>query len=174
MLGERTKHLRDASVLDAGASDGLFLNEELGVRRGVALNLLWECSTKARHDGAVAVQGNVERLPFGDNSFDYVLCCETLEHVSNPVATLDELARVCRKRIYLTIPWLQRTWINPRPDGWPQQEGHIFEFSENDFGKLVTHSPVKIVHQDRVRLPPAQESTARVLAPRGYLPVRLS
>jgi 2-polyprenyl-3-methyl-5-hydroxy-6-metoxy-1,4-benzoquinol methylase len=36
------------------------------------------------------------RLPFGDGAFDAVLSCGVLEHVRDPDASLDELARVLR------------------------------------------------------------------------------
>jgi ubiquinone/menaquinone biosynthesis C-methylase UbiE len=41
-----------------------------------------------------AVEGDAEDLPFGTNRFDTVVMLEVLEHVSDPVATLAEVARV--------------------------------------------------------------------------------
>ena len=59
--------------------------------------------------GAAAqyVQGNVENLPFDDQSFDVVTCFHTLEHVRRLSAALDELKRVARKQLFLILP-LQR------------------------------------------------------------------
>lgn len=112
------------------------------------------CAQKIHADGFVASVGDIEALPFADKAFDYVICCETLEHVCNPIHALKELARVCSGRIYLTIPWLPRTRINPRPSGWPEVEGHIFEFSERDFAKVLMYAPVRVVYQDRIRVFP--------------------
>jgi SAM-dependent methyltransferase len=139
----------DDPVLDAGASDGLFL-ARIGARRGVGLNLLDHCVAQIAADGFEAVAGDIEAMPFEDGQFATVICCETLEHVPNPVKTLNELARVCRGRIHLTIPWLPRTRISARPDGWPHVESHIFEFSEADFGRVVTHAGVRVVHRGSV------------------------
>ncbi len=153
MLQRRLAPIGDAAVLDAGASDGMFL-ARLGVRRGVGVNFLQSCVQGIRKDGYLACTADVERLPFASKSFDYVICCETLEHVPNPIATLNELARVCRKRVVVTIPWLPRTRINRRPAGWPEVEAHILEFSEADFLKIVTHARVRVMFQGRVQVFP--------------------
>ena len=142
-----------ARVLDAGASDGLFLTR-IGVQRGVGVNFLVACARKICSDGYRACLADIERLPFADKSFDYVLCCETLEHVRNPIHTLDELGRVCRKRIFLTVPWLPATRINARPAGWPQVESHVFEFSVADFMKVLTHAHLRLLHRESVQVFP--------------------
>jgi ubiquinone/menaquinone biosynthesis C-methylase UbiE len=41
-------------------------------------------------------RGDVEQLPFGDESFDAAVCMETLMHVPQPLAAVKELARVVR------------------------------------------------------------------------------
>jgi SAM-dependent methyltransferase len=153
LLKRRIGELRDNRVLDAGASDGLFLRR-IGARNGAGINLLEQCVARIREDGYEAWVGNVERMPFDDRSFPIVLCCETLEHVPNPIAALNELSRVCSGRIYLTIPLVSRTRISARPRGWPDAESHIFEFSEGDFARVVSHAGVRVVHQDRVQVFP--------------------
>ena len=40
------------------------------------------------------IQASGDYLPFGDNTFDYVLCLELIEHVPNPTALLEEMNRV--------------------------------------------------------------------------------
>lgn len=47
-------------------------------------------------NGAVAVLGNAEHLPFADASFDVVTCSETLEQVRNPGRAIREMARVLK------------------------------------------------------------------------------
>lgn len=43
-------------------------------------------------------------LPFPDGSFDLVLAIEVLEHVTDPLAVLAELARVCDGRGVVSVP----------------------------------------------------------------------
>jgi ubiquinone/menaquinone biosynthesis C-methylase UbiE len=50
--------------------------------------------------------GDAERLPFADASFDLATCDDTIEHVVDPQAALDELARVVKPggRLLLISP----------------------------------------------------------------------
>jgi ubiquinone/menaquinone biosynthesis C-methylase UbiE len=52
------------------------------------------------------IQGDAHRLPFANESFDVVVSCETIEHLPDPGAGLNEMARVCRTNglLYLTTP----------------------------------------------------------------------
>jgi len=47
---------------------------------------------------------NAEALPFKAGSFDFVLCTEVLEHVPDWEAAFQELLRVSRKRVLVTVP----------------------------------------------------------------------
>ena len=49
-------------------------------------------------------------LPYGNGSFDHVLCTEVLEHVSDPLAFLADIQRVLRSggSLILTVPWSAR------------------------------------------------------------------
>ena len=60
--------------------------------------------------------GDACSLPFRDNSLDYVVCSNVLEHVANPVAALAEWQRVLRPGgiIYLVVPDRRYTWDHPR------------------------------------------------------------
>lgn len=53
----------------------------------------------------------VGRLPFADGSFDWVICTDVLEHLSDPYGILAELARVTRKNLILSLP---NNWTNAR------------------------------------------------------------
>ncbi|QDT35772.1 class I SAM-dependent methyltransferase [Stratiformator vulcanicus] len=51
-------------------------------------------------------QVNLEReaIPFGDGSFDCVLCLDVLEHLDNPHEVFDELCRVTRSHVIISLP----------------------------------------------------------------------
>jgi ubiquinone/menaquinone biosynthesis C-methylase UbiE len=66
---------------------------------------------KARHSGSqdsriTFLQADAQTLPFVNCTFDVVISCETIEHLTDPASALREMARVCRPggTLYLTTP----------------------------------------------------------------------
>ena len=49
-------------------------------------------------------EANIESLPYADNQFDTVICTHTLEHVLNIQKAINELRRVCKKRLIIVVP----------------------------------------------------------------------
>jgi len=90
-----------ASVLTVGAGTSGY---EPPDRRVVALEL-GDTMIAARADGtAPVVKGAVEALPFRDDTFAASMAVLTMEHWSDPIAGLHELARVATRRaIVLTV-----------------------------------------------------------------------
>ncbi|HVX26699.1 MAG TPA: methyltransferase domain-containing protein [Parafilimonas sp.] len=64
-----------------------------------------------KHQQFVAADG--EDLPFEDNEFDYVICCQVLEHVENPEKFLSEQFRVAQ-RGYIETPSLLGEYLFPK------------------------------------------------------------
>lgn len=145
VLRERTgERLAPARVLDVGDTDGLIL-KHLG-KDGLGFNLAPAAVANIRANGVDAHLGDGQELPFDDGSFDYVLCFETLEHVESPAQLLGQLARVCAPdgRVFVSIPWVPRTYIHARDPSIPRGYAHIFEFARDDFAALVSHTPLEI------------------------------
>ncbi len=140
-IGER---LATARMLDVGDTDGLML-KHLG-KDGLGFNLAPAAVANIRANGVDAQLGDGQELPFEPGSFDYVLCFETLEHVESPAQLLGQLARVCAPdgRVFVSIPWVPRTYIHARDPGIPRGYAHIFEFARHDFASLVSHTPLEI------------------------------
>lgn len=74
------------------------------------------------------VLGTVERLPFRDKAFDFVIASHVLEHSSNPEAFLSELQRVAYAG-YIEVPDAFMERLNPYRD-------HRLEITVRD-GTLV-------------------------------------
>jgi SAM-dependent methyltransferase len=103
-------------VLDAGCGEGIlsFLAARLGC--SVIGQDISEPNVRAARgrsaDLGVPVeflQGDLERLPFADGSFDVVVSSHVIEHLPDPAAGLAELRRVTRDRALIAMP----TCLNP-------------------------------------------------------------
>lgn len=53
-----------------------------------------------------------QNLPFKDNSFHTVLCLDVLEHLENIHDTFDELCRVSKKYVIISLPNPYKSFIN--------------------------------------------------------------
>lgn len=139
-----------AKILNVGDTDGILL-ESLG-KRGMSLNINKECVEFIKSKGMEAILGNAEILDFPDSSFDFVFCFQTLEHCPNPVKVLNELGRVAKGKVFLSIPYTEITniynidyWINLKKTSWGEKEVrnidcHIFEFSTADFKNILSYT----------------------------------
>lgn len=97
-------HLPCDAFLDAGCGDGRYLaavaHSDGRPARIVGTDISERILETARAAAAPVepelVRANVEALPFADASFDVVLCAQVVEHLLDPQAGLEELARVLR------------------------------------------------------------------------------
>lgn len=85
------------------------------------------------HQTLVNVPG--EALPFKDQEFDYVICCQVLEHAEDPAQFIKEQCRVAR-RGYMEAPSLIGEALFPK-------ESHKWVILEID-NKLIIYDKFKI------------------------------
>ncbi len=88
---------------------------DIGCGRGYLLSLIHErfpeieltgLDIKACHPNPpyTFVQGNIENLPFENNSFDLVLCNHTIEHLIHLSTCIHELIRVTKSNLLVVTP----------------------------------------------------------------------
>jgi SAM-dependent methyltransferase len=96
-------------ILDAGCGEGFTLRHLqesdggawlLGIDNGFPA-LRWAAAMVPAARLALA---DVRELPFGDGSFELVLCLEVLEHLPDPQRGLEELWRVSNDYCLLSVP----------------------------------------------------------------------
>ena len=85
---------------------------------------------------------SIYELPFDDQQFDTVICCEVLEHLDDPEQGLREVARVCRRQALVSVPW-EPTWrvLNLMRGAYLRElgntPGHLQHFSRRRVRDLV-------------------------------------
>lgn len=100
---DKFRTILTGSVLDVGA-DQCYLKDLLppGARYvGVGMG------------GSPDIEVDLEKqiLPFADNEFDCVLCLDVLEHLDNTHKTFDELCRVSRRHVIISLPNSYRDFL---------------------------------------------------------------
>ena len=83
---------------------------DIGCRSGHLKDVLWECKKEIRYVGLdlhppADIIADLEKgLPFSDESFDVVVAMDVLEHTDDIYKAFEELCRVSRKFVLVTLP----------------------------------------------------------------------
>lgn len=105
------KVISGAKILDIGCSGGLmrkFLQEQGLNLSYYGLDLIIEAlrANKRYHSNVNLFNASATELPFQNESFEYIISAETLEHIPDTVKTLREVYRVLKPqgRAILSVP----------------------------------------------------------------------
>jgi SAM-dependent methyltransferase len=134
-------------VLDVGCGANLIYDQELALdgKEVIGLDFSFSFLKLAPKDSLVSlIQGDATSLPFPESSFDAVICSETVEHIHDDVAAVNELSRVLRPRgwLFFTVPNLWNAariidmvkHLSTRVD---LMEGHLREYSPKGVRRLL-------------------------------------
>jgi SAM-dependent methyltransferase len=135
-----------ASILDAGCGEGELLRRRVLPPdiRVVSLDLRPESLACLRDHSAQRnlVCGSLSSLPLSDKSVDAVLCLEVLEHLTEPAVALQELARVARKQIILSVPYepyfrIGNVFRGKHLDRWGDHPEHVQHWNMRTFREFL-------------------------------------
>jgi ubiquinone/menaquinone biosynthesis C-methylase UbiE len=108
-LRDELKSQHFESFLDAGCGEGMTLAalHDLLPERVHAFDANFQSIEIARqkNPGCSFSVANVYSLPWNDDSFDLTLCCEVLEHLEKPERAIEELCRVTKQTLILSVPY---------------------------------------------------------------------
>lgn len=95
---------------------------------------------------------DAHKLPFADETFDLVICYETIEHVLDPKKILLEMRRIISKEGIVIIAMdsgnlmFQIIWILwEKTFGRAWQGAHLHPFHHNELEKIIIASGFKII-----------------------------
>jgi ubiquinone/menaquinone biosynthesis C-methylase UbiE len=129
------KSVMPKSILDVGSGRGRLLWPMVYNLPDTEFTCIdkhkWRCDIiNAVHDGGVdrvrAIESGMCPCELLDNSVEVTVASEVIEHVKDPKFVLDEIFRVTRDFIIITVP--------SKPDNNPD---HIHFFKSEDFEKLI-------------------------------------
>jgi len=142
------------SVLDLGCGDGTLLDSlRLKENDAEGLDISQEAIKKceAKNHKVKLFDFSNGQLPYADNSFDYVVMLDVLEHLYNPDTLLAEAKRVSRQFIVLSVPNFSslparlQVALGKVPENNKRGKGHIFWFNWNVLAKMLQARELKIV-----------------------------
>jgi len=188
---------RPLTILDVGCGTGLFaarLREAMPQAKVWGVDLVAGMLAKGRarwraHRGSVVpVQGDSERLPFGEGAFDVVTCANSFHHYPHQQRAVEEMRRVLKPggRLILVDGSRDDPW------GWfiydvcvAGVEGDVLHASNRRVRSLFAHAGFVATEQELHRglapfllsegvAAPAARTRIRTLAPVGPRPALLA
>ncbi len=128
-------------ILDAGCGRGLLLKKIYQKSKGDVELFGIDISqklcdiSKENNPYANIVKGDVESLPYTDDSFDIVFMTETLEHLLDYDKSIKEISRVLKVNgvFIVTVPnrdWLRYDFYNKNRKKFQPVDDHYFSFKE--------------------------------------------
>lgn len=100
-------HLRFNSLLDVGGAEGYkaYIIKKLFDITTKSTDLSEEACKRAKEIFDIkSIPADIHNLPFKDEEFDVVLCSETLEHARETRKAIEELLRIARRAVVITVP----------------------------------------------------------------------
>ena len=135
------------NLLDAGGAEGYkaYMVKELFQTKVVTSDLSATACKRAKEMFSLKSAGaDIHNLPFKENSFDIVLCSETLEHISTYNKAVEEMLRVAKKAVVISVPHESRRKVeNNIKNKIPHS--HIHHFDAQSFSFTASEYSYKTV-----------------------------
>ena len=138
----------EGTWIDVGVGEGLAL-EAMRVRAGCLIGVEYRYDKLAtalrRLPAASGVRADAGMLPFTDHSAEVVTCLEVLEHLVAPDRAVVELARICRGRCVVSVPWEPYFRLGNLCRGkdvgrWGNNAEHVQQFRTSTIRRLLEQS----------------------------------
>ncbi len=147
-LGDLLDWREGEEILEVGCGEGYLmghLQRHYPAPRMAGLDISFGIVQTATQQGCPQVpflQASVYELPWVDQSWDIVVMCEVLEHLDRPEAALEEVRRVCRRGVLVSVPreplWSLANMARLKYlSSLGNTPGHVQRWGRRDFAALV-------------------------------------
>jgi ubiquinone/menaquinone biosynthesis C-methylase UbiE len=126
------------NLIDLGCGNGMFASLLHQMRPEIDSMSMDRSEAAIKYVKTKSTVGELTAIPFQNEAFDCSTCFEVLEHIPYPVydKVLSELARVSKKNIIISVPYLERTERDltkcPACHASFNVELHLRKYSEED------------------------------------------
>lgn len=173
-LATISKYLRPAllnvrgTVLDVGAGEAPWRGwlQAGAIYQGIDINNAVDFGMTEGLEGVHYYDGKL--IPYGDESFDNILCIEVLEHAVDPNLLIKEMARVLKNngKLILSIPWSARRHHIPFDYQRFTREKLLLLLTDHGFSQIEIYergSDISVIANKLIVL------TLRLLRPRASI-----
>lgn len=146
ILRQEIKKVKNLRILDIGCGTGetlTFLDSYLPIPKLSGVDSSQVAVNYAKKRGHSDIRKvDALNLPYQDNTFDYILLLDVIEHIKDDASLLSEAKRVLKKggKILITSPALQFIWSDHDRD-----QGHFRRYTRTMIKKLANNEKLKIM-----------------------------
>ncbi|MEW6617667.1 MAG: class I SAM-dependent methyltransferase [Patescibacteria group bacterium] len=150
-IKSKTHPTRKEKILDVGCAAGFFLSvaQEQGFEPyGVELNAWLAEKGRTKFNLKNIMTGTLEEARWKNDFFDYVTVWDVLEHVPNPLQTLQEINRITQKNGYIIISYPDYSSIFAKIFGrrwWFLLSHHIYYFTPKTMKSMLEKAGYRII-----------------------------
>jgi SAM-dependent methyltransferase len=134
-------------ILDAGCGCGNLINRLVQWGEIVGLDASVDALTFCQKKCAIKViQASLEKMPFGNDTFDFIFAIQIIEHIKDDVTVMKELYNILKPNGFLiiTVPAFMFLW------GYHDEKyGHFRRYTKSDFRRILTETGGFIVEKSR-------------------------
>ena len=141
IIGIIQKHKKPQSLLDVGCGVGIFLQQvKINGWKAIGVDMSADSVAYARARGLAVRRGKIEELTFRPGSFDVITLFQTIEHIKDPIKTLEKLYLLLRRGgiLVLTTPNEESVLAKAQGKFWFGYRNieHLYFFNEQSLTVL--------------------------------------